>query len=42
MVFFTKHKGYDTKVHIEALTKFGAINEHQYSFTPVKNRYLTT
>lgn len=40
MYGFAKHKGYGTKAHIEALIKFNAINEHRYSFTPVKNLSL--
>ena len=39
---FAQHKGYGTKVHIEALTEFGAIDgQHRYSFAPVK-RVQTT
>ena len=34
---FARHKGYGTKVHMEALTKFGPIaNVHRYSFAPVR------
>ena len=33
---FAKHKGYPTKVHVEALEKFGAIDQHRKSFKPVK------
>ncbi|MCS5591033.1 MAG: ribonuclease HII [Gammaproteobacteria bacterium] len=34
---FAKHKGYGTKVHLQALTEFGAIkHQHRYSFAPVK------
>ncbi|MCW8331347.1 ribonuclease HII [Photobacterium sp. SDRW27] len=33
---FAKHKGYPTKVHFEALEKFGAIEQHRKSFKPVK------
>lgn len=38
---FAQHKGYGTKVHIEALTKFGVIiNQHRYSFSPVKHALM--
>jgi ribonuclease HII len=34
---FAKHKGYGTKVHLQALAEFGAIkHQHRYSFAPVK------
>nr|WP_086939065.1 ribonuclease HII [Thaumasiovibrio occultus] len=33
---FAKHKGYPTKVHMEALEAHGAIDEHRRSFKPVK------
>ena len=34
---FAKHKGYGTKVHLQALAEFGAIKrQHRYSFAPVK------
>jgi ribonuclease HII len=33
---FAKHKGYGTKVHMEALTEYGPIvGVHRYSFAPV-------
>jgi len=32
---FEKHKGYGTKVHIEALSKLGTCSEHRLSFKPV-------
>lgn len=33
-----KHKGYGTKVHMEALKKYGAIKGfHRFSYQPVKN-----
>ncbi|SHN93407.1 Ribonuclease HII [Bathymodiolus heckerae thiotrophic gill symbiont] len=33
---FAKHKGYGTKVHLEALQQYGAIEgEHRFSFAPV-------
>ena len=32
---FDKHKGYGTKVHLEALKKFGASEVHRKSFAPV-------
>ncbi len=34
---FASHKGYGTKVHIEALKKHGATPIHRKSFKPVKN-----
>lgn len=33
---FTKHKGYGTKIHMEALQKFGPCKIHRQSFKPVK------
>ncbi|MFD2179250.1 ribonuclease HII [Veronia pacifica] len=33
---FAKHKGYPTKAHFEALSEFGAIEQHRKSFKPVK------
>ena len=33
---FDKHKGYPTKVHLEALDKFGPTPIHRFSFGPVK------
>lgn len=32
---FDKNKGYGTKAHIEAIKKFGIINEHRLTFNPV-------
>lgn len=34
---FEKHKGYGTKVHIEALMKFGPCKIHRKSFEPIKS-----
>jgi ribonuclease HII len=34
---FKKNKGYGTNEHIVALRRFGIMNEHRLSFTPVKN-----
>lgn len=34
---FDKHKGYGTKLHIEALRQFGPTKIHRKSFKPVKN-----
>ena len=34
---FAKHKGYPTKVHMEALRKLGPCPEHRRSFAPVAN-----
>lgn len=36
---FAKHKGYPTKVHMEALEKFGPTPIHRTSYAPVK-KYL--
>ncbi len=33
---FAKHKGYPTKVHMEALQEHGVLPEHRKSFKPVK------
>ncbi|MCL2145478.1 MAG: ribonuclease HII [Endomicrobia bacterium] len=33
---FDKHKGYGTKIHMEALKKYGACEIHRKSFAPVK------
>ncbi len=34
---FAKHKGYGTKVHLEALKVYGAIEQqHRFSFAPIK------
>ena len=34
---FAKHKGYPTKAHLEALNKYGLIDEYRMSYGPVKN-----
>ncbi len=34
---FADHKGYPTKKHFEALSSFGPISEHRFSFKPVQN-----
>lgn len=31
-----KHKGYGTKIHKEMIDKYGASEEHRYSFKPIK------
>lgn len=33
---FDRHKGYPTKLHLEALEKYGILAEHRQSFAPVK------
>ena len=33
---FKLHKGYPTKMHLEALKSYGIMNEHRLSFKPVK------
>ena len=35
MYKFSKNKGYPTKEHIEAIEKYGIINEHRKTFNPV-------
>ena len=35
MYGFERHKGYGTKVHLEALRKYGPCREHRRSFSPV-------
>ncbi|MEF3691562.1 MAG: ribonuclease HII [Candidatus Moraniibacteriota bacterium] len=34
---FAKHKGYGTKIHIEALKEFGPCEIHRRTFAPVRN-----
>ena len=34
---FGQHKGYPTKIHMDALRKFGPCIEHRQSFKPIKN-----
>jgi ribonuclease HII len=35
---FAKHKGYGTKEHLEALSKYGPIQgQHRSTFAPIKN-----
>ncbi|MBE9516032.1 MAG: ribonuclease HII [Proteobacteria bacterium] len=38
---FARHKGYPTKIHIEALRQHGPIDEHRRSYGPVA-RYLNS
>ncbi|MGB0865005.1 MAG: ribonuclease HII [Granulosicoccaceae bacterium] len=38
---FDRHKGYPTKVHMQALKEHGVIAEHRRSFGPVKKLVLT-
>lgn len=33
---FDRHKGYPTKLHLEAIEKYGILAEHRQSFAPVK------
>jgi ribonuclease HII len=34
---FAQHKGYGTKVHLEALKTYGAIEQqHRFSFAPIR------
>lgn len=37
---FAKHKGYGTKVHMEAIEKYGVLDTHRRSFAPIQ-RALT-
>ena len=34
---FGQHKGYPTKIHMDALREFGPCIEHRQSFKPIKN-----
>ena len=34
---FGQHKGYPTKLHMDALREFGPCKEHRQSFKPIKN-----
>ncbi len=34
---FVRHKGYGTAAHIQALLKYGAIDQHRRSFRPVRD-----
>jgi ribonuclease HII len=36
---FAKHKGYGTKMHIDALKKYGPCPIHRKTFAPVKNMF---
>ena len=39
---FAKHKGYGTKEHLEALSKYGSIDgQHRATFAPIKNLIRT-
>jgi ribonuclease HII len=33
---FARHKGYPTKEHLEALDRYGVLDEHRRSFKPVQ------
>jgi ribonuclease HII len=35
---FEKHKGYPTKLHIEALNKYGVLDIHRKTYKPVKDQ----
>jgi len=39
---FAKHKGYGTKLHMEALAKYGPLPIHRQSFAPVRDRMQKT
>ena len=34
---FKNNKGYPTKDHVEAISKYGIIAEHRKSYAPIKN-----
>ncbi len=36
---FKLHKGYPTKLHLEALKSYGTMKEHRFSFKPVRKIY---
>lgn len=38
---FKKHKGYGTKIHMEALKKWGPCPEHRMGFSPVRERFTS-
>ena len=34
---FAKHKGYPTKQHLQAINKYGVLDNYRFSYKPVKN-----
>ena len=36
---FKHHKGYPTKIHLEALKSYGITKEHRLTFKPVRDIY---
>jgi ribonuclease HII len=34
---FAKHKGYGTKMHLDAIREFGPCDIHRFSFEPIKS-----
>ncbi|MFP6581466.1 MAG: ribonuclease HII [Candidatus Hydrogenedentota bacterium] len=38
---FARHKGYGTKVHLEAIAQYGPCAEHRKSFAPIANAVST-
>ena len=34
---FAKHKGYPTKQHLQAIKKYGVLDNYRFSYKPVKN-----
>ena len=34
---FAKHKGYPTKAHLEAINKYGVLDNYRFSYKPVKD-----
>ena len=38
---FAKHKGYPTKSHLEALNKYGPLDNYRFTYGPVK-KYLSS
>ena len=37
---FVKHAGYGTKMHIDAITKYGITPHHRKTFAPIKNMFF--
>lgn len=38
---FKQHKGYGTKIHLEAIRKYGVLSVHRKTFAPIKNFNVT-
>lgn len=37
---FSKHKGYPTKAHLEAIKKYGVLDNYRFTFVPVRDLIL--